>query len=120
MDIDVSYFDEKLELVERVYLNSQFMSQGTVEDSEWSEGKTQKRFRYCKQFNPAFNGWPKCQLGIFWHFGRVLENRILMLLLCSVLAVFGCMFYKMVLIWYFQKISNYAGRLLICQRTWMV
>lgn len=33
MDIDVSYFDEKLELVERVYLNSQFMSQGTVEDT---------------------------------------------------------------------------------------
>ena len=33
MDIDVSYFDEKIELVERVYLNSQFMSQGTVEDT---------------------------------------------------------------------------------------
>ena len=75
MDIHVSNFDEKLELVERVYLNSQFMSQGTVDGTVNEFKEKQKRFRYCKQFNPAFNGWPKCQLGIFWHFGRVLENR---------------------------------------------
>lgn len=56
MDIHVSNFDEKLELVERVYLNSQFMSQGTVDGTVNEFKEKQKRFRYCKQFNPAFNG----------------------------------------------------------------
>ena len=63
----VSYYDEKLKRVKRVYLSSQFMGHNIWYIwrkwyNKWIQGGAE-RFRYYKQFNPAFNGWPKCQPG---------------------------------------------------------